>query len=77
MVDGVEFFKHFARDTPQLAGAVVNWLASEDARFLTGRYITANWDVTEILARKDEIIEKNLLTVGLNGLTGQTAELRG
>jgi NAD(P)-dependent dehydrogenase (short-subunit alcohol dehydrogenase family) len=77
MVDGAPFFKHFAKDTPQLAGAAVNWLASENAKFLTGRYITANWDVTEILARKDEIVEKNLLTIGLTGLTGQTAELRG
>ena len=77
MIQGVELFHHFARDTPQLAGAVVNWLASEDAKFLTGRYISANWDVSEILARKDEIVEKNLLTVGLTGLIGQTAELRG
>lgn len=77
VVQAVEFFRHFARDTPQLAGAAVNWLASEEAKFLTGRYLSSNWDVTEVLERKDEIVEKNLLTVGLTGLTGQTAELRG
>lgn len=77
LVQNVEFFHHFAKDTPQLAGAVVNWLASEDAKFLTGRYVSSNWDVAEILARKDEIVEKNLLTIGLTGLTGQTAELKG
>jgi NAD(P)-dependent dehydrogenase (short-subunit alcohol dehydrogenase family) len=35
-------FKHFARDTPELAGAVINWLASEQASFMSGRYTTAN-----------------------------------
>lgn len=77
MMDGAPFFAQFAKDTPQLAGAVINFLASEQAKFLNGRYTTANWDITELLARKDEIVEKNLLTVGLTGLTGQTAELRG
>ncbi|KAF2424523.1 NAD(P)-binding protein [Tothia fuscella] len=69
-----EMFKPYAKDTPELSGAVINWLASEQAGFLSGRYITANWDVKEIIARKDEIVEKNLLTVGLTGLNGQVAK---
>ena len=36
------FFQKFAKDTPELAGAVINWLASDDAAFLSGRYTTAN-----------------------------------
>jgi NAD(P)-dependent dehydrogenase (short-subunit alcohol dehydrogenase family) len=37
-----ESFSHFAHDTPELAGAVINWLASEQAGFMSGRYTTAN-----------------------------------
>jgi NAD(P)-dependent dehydrogenase (short-subunit alcohol dehydrogenase family) len=87
-------FAPFAKDTPELAGAVINWLASEQAEFLSGRFTTANvshprmilstreltnwqWDVTEILSRKKEIVENNLLTVSLRGLDGQQAELLG
>lgn len=77
MVQGVEFFHQFAKDTPHLAGSAVNWLASEQATFLKGRYVSANWDVEEILARKEEIVEKNLLTVGLIGAQGQTAVVKG
>ena len=75
MVEAAKSFKPFAKDTPQLAGAVVNWLAGEDAKFLNGRYVSANWDMNEILARKDEIVKENLLVVGLTGLNGQTGEL--
>jgi hypothetical protein len=39
--------------------------------------VSANWDVGEILARKEEIVEQNLLTVRLNGLEGQTAVIKG
>jgi NAD(P)-dependent dehydrogenase (short-subunit alcohol dehydrogenase family) len=35
-------FEPFAKDSPELTGAVVNWLASEQAEFLNGRYTTAN-----------------------------------
>jgi NAD(P)-dependent dehydrogenase (short-subunit alcohol dehydrogenase family) len=45
------------------------WLAaSEEADCLKGRFLWTNWDVTELLQRKDEIIEQNLLTHGLIGL---------
>jgi hypothetical protein len=39
--------------------------------------VSANWDVEQILAWKEEIVEQNLLTVGLNGLEGQTAVVKG
>jgi hypothetical protein len=77
MVANVEFFHQFAKDTPRLAGSAVNWLASAQATFLSGRYVSANWDVEEMLMSKEEIVEKNLLTVGLNGLEGQTAVVKG
>ncbi|GAA6011620.1 hypothetical protein JCM10207_002681 [Rhodosporidiobolus poonsookiae] len=49
-------------DTPELPGGFAVWLATQDkADFLRGRYISANWDVDEVLAKKNEIVEKNLL----------------
>jgi NAD(P)-dependent dehydrogenase (short-subunit alcohol dehydrogenase family) len=45
------------------------WLAAcKDADFLRGRLVWANWDVDELLARKEEVIEKDLLNVRLLGL---------
>jgi hypothetical protein len=44
------------------------WLAAcEEADFLRGRLLWANWDVDELLARKQEVIEKDLLNVRLLG----------
>ena len=53
--------------TAELAAGVAVYLASPAARYLGGRYMSANWDVKELEARKDEIVQKNLLTLGLKG----------
>jgi hypothetical protein len=34
---------------------VVVWLATEKARWLSGRYVGANWSVEELAERKEEI----------------------
>ncbi|BDD63037.1 hypothetical protein MPDQ_003674 [Monascus purpureus] len=60
----------FIRDTPELAGDTAVWLSSGDRKFLSGRVMTAWWDVDEMLARKQEIIEGNLLTPCLRGRFG-------
>jgi len=45
------------------------WLASPEAAFLKGRYVWANWDVEEMLAKKEEIeADPKLLTMMLEGL---------
>jgi hypothetical protein len=69
-------WKPYALDTPELAGAVSVWLSTPEARFLNGRYTTANWDVGELVKRREEIVERNLLTVKLGGefSTGQYVE---
>jgi hypothetical protein len=41
------------------------WVVSPEAEFLKGRYIWAAWDVEEMMARKEEIIGKNLLRLSL------------
>ena len=76
MANGNDMFEPYAKDTPLLAGSIANWLTSKEASFLRGRYITANWDVNELIARKEEIVSKDLLTVQLSGLVGTVAELK-
>jgi len=51
----------FLCDTPELAGDNMVWLANERREWLAGRMIFSNWDVTELQAKKEEIVEKDLL----------------
>ncbi|KAK9842396.1 hypothetical protein WJX84_000108 [Apatococcus fuscideae] len=51
--------------TPWLSGAACVYLASSRADFLRGRYIDSSWDVEELEARKEEIIEKDLFKMQL------------
>ncbi len=48
-------------DTPELPADVFVWLAKEKRDWLAGRFISANWDVDELEARKDEILAKDTL----------------
>ncbi|KAF1968685.1 NAD(P)-binding protein [Bimuria novae-zelandiae CBS 107.79] len=66
-----ESFAPFAKDTPALVGGVATWAASwEERDWLSGRYVSANWDVEDLLARKEEIVEKGLLKMDLKGEFG-------
>jgi short-subunit dehydrogenase len=65
-----EMFRRFSHDTPELVGGVGVWLATEDAAFLTGRYIASNWSVGELLERKEDILQENKLTMALVGKFG-------
>lgn len=56
-----ESFKPFARDHPELPGMMTVYLAQERADFLRGSWVGVNWDVKELEANKDEIVEKKLL----------------
>lgn len=58
MLDG---FKKFALDKPLLAGGTAVWLASAQAHFLTGRSVSANWDMDEMVLRKDAILKDDQL----------------
>jgi hypothetical protein len=44
------------------------WLASEEAAFLKGKYVFANWDVDELMQRKEEIQETRLFEMWLQGV---------
>jgi NAD(P)-dependent dehydrogenase (short-subunit alcohol dehydrogenase family) len=69
----LDVFRPFVLQTPELSGGVIVWLAKdpERARFLSGRFVMANWSVDDLLARKDEIMEKNLLRIDLTGTFGK------
>ena len=64
-------FAKFNRDTPELVGGTIVWLASEKAKFLSGRTVCANWSVDDLVERKDEILAENLLVMDLKGKLGK------
>lgn len=66
----------FAKDTLDLAASVVNWLTTPEATFMQGRFMSANWDVAELLDRKDEIVRQDLMKLSLSGLVGTVAEVK-
>ncbi|KAF2664020.1 hypothetical protein BT63DRAFT_429554 [Microthyrium microscopicum] len=66
----VDSFKKFALDKPELVGGTATWLATDQARFLTGRFINSNWSVDDLLARKDEIGGGDQLKIALQGKFG-------
>lgn len=56
----------------ELAAGTAVYLASPQAHFLNGRYMSANWDVDELEAQQDEILRKDLLKMDLKGEFGTT-----
>jgi NAD(P)-dependent dehydrogenase (short-subunit alcohol dehydrogenase family) len=48
-------------DEPELAASFAVWLCSGKADWAKGRYLSANWDVTELLAIQEKIIQNDLL----------------
>lgn len=50
-------------DTPELAGDVLSWLTQEKQPWLNGRYVSVTWDMPELFARKDEIVNGDKLKV--------------
>ncbi|KAL6901164.1 hypothetical protein GGI43DRAFT_422673 [Trichoderma evansii] len=66
------FRDNFDLDTPELTGALCAWVAADPARseFLSGRVISVNWDIEELVARKADVVAKNELTMDLQGSFG-------
>lgn len=52
-------------DDVQLAGAMCVWLVRERRDWLSGRYVDSRWDIDELVKKKQEITEKDLLKVRL------------
>ncbi|KAK3681351.1 putative NADP(+)-dependent dehydrogenase [Podospora appendiculata] len=53
-------------DDLSLPGDFAVWLAGEESRFLSGRFVWANWDVDELIALEGRVrADKAFLTIGL------------
>jgi NAD(P)-dependent dehydrogenase (short-subunit alcohol dehydrogenase family) len=50
-------------DKPELAGDTLAFLASERRSWLSGRYVSVNWDMDEFLGMAGEIVRRDLLKV--------------
>ena len=48
-------------DTPELAAGFAVWLSSGRADWVAGRYLSATWDVNELAAMRQEIVNDDLL----------------
>ncbi|KAK3298760.1 uncharacterized protein B0H64DRAFT_422497 [Chaetomium fimeti] len=63
-------FRHFDFDSPALVGGAAVWLASDKAKFLSGRAVAAQWSVDDLVAREDEIVKGGLLRMEMTGKYG-------
>jgi NAD(P)-dependent dehydrogenase (short-subunit alcohol dehydrogenase family) len=53
-------------DTPALAGDTMVWLTSERREWLRGRYVSCTWDMDQLLAKRKQIEDGDLLKVRLD-----------
>ncbi|OJJ46842.1 hypothetical protein ASPZODRAFT_65269 [Penicilliopsis zonata CBS 506.65] len=56
-----------AMDDIKLSAHFLVWAASEEGRFLNGKFCMANWDVSELKAKAGQIQESQLCTSGILG----------
>ncbi|KAK7024913.1 hypothetical protein R3P38DRAFT_3193835 [Favolaschia claudopus] len=63
-----EVFQPYSTDDPELCGAACVSLSKDAAEktWLGGRLLNARWDVDELMKRKTEIVEKDLLKAKLS-----------
>ena len=54
---------HVLIDTPEVAAHTILWLVKEHREWLGGRYISCQWDVDTLLAKKQEIVDGDKLKV--------------
>lgn len=52
-------------DDVNLCGAFCVWLSQERRMWLNGRLLSAKWDVDELMAEKERVVEGDLLKFGL------------
>lgn len=72
MVGATEEARKYARDAgyvddESLPSHFFVWLSTPDAQFLNGRFVFANWDLEQLVARKEEILGSDLLTSVVQG----------
>jgi NAD(P)-dependent dehydrogenase (short-subunit alcohol dehydrogenase family) len=60
-----EHLHGYLMDTPELAGDTIAWLGAERREWLGGRYVSAAWDMEELVGRREEVVKGDLLKVRL------------
>lgn len=58
-----EEMMHIVVDTPEIAAHTLTWLVRERRDWLAGRYFVCQWDVDELEAKKQEIVDGDKLKV--------------
>ena len=56
--------------SPSLTGAVGLFLTTPRAEFLRGRFVSVNWRMDELEAKKEEIVKHSLLKSAFNAKLG-------
>lgn len=51
----------------ELTTNFIVWITSPEAEFLRGKFVWSNWDVEELLAKKEELKASSKMTLGLLG----------
>ena len=57
---------HLLTDTPRLAADTIVFLSAERQDWLNGRYVSATWDMKELLGKRKKIEDEDLLKVRLS-----------
>ncbi|TVY67470.1 Short chain dehydrogenase citE [Lachnellula suecica] len=57
----IEQIKDWLPDTPDLCGGFLVWLTKGQRSWTNGRYLASAWDVDELEAKKDEIVQGDKL----------------
>jgi NAD(P)-dependent dehydrogenase (short-subunit alcohol dehydrogenase family) len=56
-----DFWESLLEDDPKLVGGWCTWLTRERREWLSGRYVSVNWDVKDLEGMKDRIVNEDLL----------------
>jgi hypothetical protein len=57
----------------ELAASFMVWISSPEAAFLKGKFVWSNWDVDELISKKEELLSTPALTLGLIGISPANA----
>ncbi|KAK8164686.1 hypothetical protein BKA80DRAFT_201949 [Phyllosticta citrichinensis] len=67
----IKEFEPFEGDSMELVGGMAVWLSGDHARWVTGRSIGVNWDVDELVASKEKVLQRDELKAALKGSSGE------
>ena len=58
-------FKQFLIDTPEMGADTIVWLTAERREWLAGRYVSATWNMKELLDKREKLVEEDHLKMRL------------